>query len=136
MWSLCGTEAKDFLAARDAADRTVLDGTNLPCDFARWIIGREWVASLEDLVERRLMLLYHDRLTESCLGQLADLLVEAGRIKPEDRGSKISRARDTLWAMYGKRISISDSSSVATSAPADLQRSHSISTMDSDDSTN
>jgi glycerol-3-phosphate dehydrogenase len=107
MWSLCGTEVREFLAARDIADQTLLDGTNFSCEFVRWIIRREWVSSLEDLVERRLMLLYHYPLTETCLGQLADLLLETRRIKPEDRDGHIAKATERLWTMYGKRISAS-----------------------------
>lgn len=104
MWSLCGTEVNEFLASPDAADQNRLDGTDLTCGFVRWIILREWVVNLEDLVERRLMLLYHDPLTETCLGQLADLLMEAGRNKPEDRDSRMERAKDRLWRMFGKRV--------------------------------
>jgi glycerol-3-phosphate dehydrogenase len=114
MWPLCGTEVKTFLTSLGSGDPTVLDGTNLPYDFARWIIEREWVVTLEDLVERRLMLLYHDPLTETCLGQLADLLVEAGRIKPEDRAFSVNRAADRLWRMYGKRIATAAPSPLAT----------------------
>jgi glycerol-3-phosphate dehydrogenase len=107
MWSLCGTEVKEFLAAREVADQTLLDGTDLSWDFVRWIIRREWVTTLEDLVERRLMLLYHHPLTETCLGQLADLLLEAGHIKPEDRALCIAKATERLRTMYGKRVSAS-----------------------------
>ncbi len=113
MWPLCGTEVKAFLSSRDVADATLLDGTNLPRDFARWIIEREWVQTLEDLIERRLMLLYHDPLTETCLGQLADLLVEAGLIKPHERESRIASAVNRLWRMYGKRIATMPSSPLA-----------------------
>ena len=38
------------------------------------VIRSEWATTLADLVERRLMLLYHQRLTNACLHDLAELL--------------------------------------------------------------
>ena len=60
----------------------MLDGTHIPIETVRQIIRDEWVAKLDDLVERRLMLLYHPNLTRRCLDQLADLLIEAEFARP------------------------------------------------------
>jgi glycerol-3-phosphate dehydrogenase len=121
MWPLCGTLVEEFLASQQAPEKTTLAGTDLPLDFARWIIEREWVHALEDLVERRLMLLYHEELSVDCLGQLANLLVDCGRMKSTEREDRIAAAITGLQKMYGKRIVNAGCCSQTKSA--DLQRS-------------
>jgi hypothetical protein len=57
----------------------LVDDTLLPYTFVRWVVRNEPVSTLADLVERRLMLLYHQRLTYACLHCLADLLPPSAR---------------------------------------------------------
>lgn len=83
VWELWGMQSRAVLAPLGAtdgrgADAVSLDGTHLPRAAARWAIRHEWARSLDDLVERRLMLLYHRRLTGRCLRELAELLREEG----------------------------------------------------------
>lgn len=101
MWELVGTRVGSILAA--ATNRRLLDGTNVPIAFAQWVVQNEWVETLEDLVERRLMLLYEPNLTDACLRQLATLLADAGRISSAQIDEKIAAVRDRLHKHYGKR---------------------------------
>jgi glycerol-3-phosphate dehydrogenase len=78
VWNLCGTRTESLLVA--ASDRELLPGTDLPCAFARASIEHEWARTLADLVERRLMLLYDQRLTRACLRRLAEMLADAGHL--------------------------------------------------------
>src|SRR5262249_12124360 len=48
---------------------STLVGTQLLLATVRHVIRDEWVTTLDDLVERRLMLLYHPNLTRQCLEQ-------------------------------------------------------------------
>jgi glycerol-3-phosphate dehydrogenase len=98
---LCGIPSDDmFKDPPDAGALTqqplLLDDTLLPCAFVRWVIHYEAVDTLADLVERRLMLLYHQRLTCACLHRLADLLPVHGSVAEDE----VAR----LKARYGKRV--------------------------------
>jgi glycerol-3-phosphate dehydrogenase len=108
MWSLVGTRTESVLA--DAAtqsgglDATLLSGTSLPRGFVHWVIANEWTTTLEDLVERRLMLLYHPNLTRHCLAELAQLLVEAGRLSSDKTDQQVERTIERLANHFGKRV--------------------------------
>lgn len=104
LWSLCGTRTREFLDSEEADDAEVLPGTPIPRDFIRWIIKNEWVQTLDDLVERRLMLVYSPGLTRDCLQQLAELLAEAGRFDADQCDQKIAAAAERLETHYGKTI--------------------------------
>ena len=45
------------------------------------MIQHEWVGTLDDLVERRLMLVFDRELSEACLRELAELLVSGGQAR-------------------------------------------------------
>lgn len=104
MWLLCGTRVRDFLSSLDTIDATPLPGTNLPRDFVRWIIRTEWVRTLDDLIERRLMLAYHPHLSLEGVRQLAELMLEAGLFSKEEIGNKIDAAVCRLQTIYGKTV--------------------------------
>ena len=81
-----------------------LDGTDLPTSVARWVIDHEWVTTLDDLVERRLMLLYHPRLTTACLHQLSTLLAAAGKLPPDAIDRTVADTIARLGTHFGKRV--------------------------------
>ena len=60
--------------------------SDVPLDVAKHVIDTEWVTTLDDLVERRLMLLYHPALRRAYLEQLADLI---GRSRQAKSGRKV-----------------------------------------------
>jgi glycerol-3-phosphate dehydrogenase len=98
---LLGAQAEAALRIDNQADRLAIDGTPFPAGLARWMIRHEWVRTLDDLVERRLMLLYH-RVTRVGLRQLAALLVEEGRIV--DIETSVAATVERLERHYGKRV--------------------------------
>ncbi|MEX0978067.1 MAG: glycerol-3-phosphate dehydrogenase/oxidase [Pirellulales bacterium] len=102
VWKLCGTRSAEILEA--SADRTLVNDLDLPCSFVRWSIEHEHAHTLADLVERRLMLLYHQRLTRGCLRRLAELLAEAGRLPSGDVDAAVEAEINRLRARYGKRV--------------------------------
>ncbi len=85
-------------------DRSLVDDTPLPTAFAAWVIRHEHARTLADLVERRLMLLYHQRLTRACLRRLAELLAAAGRIAPDACERAAADEIERLKVHYGKRV--------------------------------
>jgi glycerol-3-phosphate dehydrogenase len=103
VWNLCGTRSASILAASN--DLTLLPNTDLPSAFVRWSIENEHVHTLPDLVERRLMLLYDQRLTRACLRRLAALLAEAGRLEKSQIDAATEQEIERLSTRYGKHVS-------------------------------
>jgi glycerol-3-phosphate dehydrogenase len=81
-----------------------LDGCGVPKAIARWSIAHEWPRTLCDLVERRLMLLYHEPLTRTCLAQLAELLAEKKLLAESAVDAEIDNAVKRLATHYGKHV--------------------------------
>jgi glycerol-3-phosphate dehydrogenase len=86
------------------SDASLLTGTQIPIEVVNKIIREEWVTKLDDLVERRLMLVYHPQLTRKCLEQLADLLIEAGVLAATDKNAVVDAVIQRLSAHFGKRV--------------------------------
>ena len=124
MWALCGTRVEKILTSISDPDQTPIAGTKLPRDFVRWVIRNEWVNTLSDLIERRLVLVYQHNLPRECLNDLADLLIAEGRMECDQREAKIEEAIVRLKSIYGKAVLSSDAAPVQTETPAtNYQRS-------------
>jgi glycerol-3-phosphate dehydrogenase len=104
VWELCGTKAAQVLSQVAALGRESLSGTCLPRSFARWVIEHEWVQTLDDLVERRLMLLYARELSHVTLHELASLLANAGRLREDQIEDEVRRVTERLNSHFGKRL--------------------------------
>lgn len=104
VWELCGTRTGPILRGlADGGSRT-LAGTSLPHRFARWVVEHEFPRTLCDLIERRLMLLYDPGLSEATLSELADLLIQGGRLPAGERKAEIERTRRRLREHFGKAL--------------------------------
>lgn len=112
--AVCAAMASDA-AARHAADAisdvrpppppdTTIQGTHLPVAYARWVIRHQWARTLDDLVERRLMLLYLVPLSRKALEQLAELLVEAGYLDQQSSREAVAATVKRLDEHFGKRV--------------------------------
>lgn len=99
---LVGSRAEEIL--RSDSDRTLLTDSPLPCAMVRWSIEHEWAHTLADLVERRLMLLYHQRLTRGCLNHIAKLLVTAGHLPADQLEATVAAQIERLAVRYGKQV--------------------------------
>jgi len=78
--------------------------TALPIEFVRQVIRTQWVTHLSDLVERRLMLLYKEKLTAGCLRHLAQLLADESVISQSDVEAEIDSTVRRLRSHFGKRV--------------------------------
>ena len=103
-WRLFGTRTEMILASA-GGDRANLPGTSLPQSVARWSIANEWARALADLVERRLMLLYDQRLSISALRRLVDLLVAAGHVDAADAERHLDDYLRRLSARFAIQLS-------------------------------
>ncbi|MHB0960230.1 MAG: glycerol-3-phosphate dehydrogenase/oxidase [Pirellulaceae bacterium] len=109
MWQLCGTRiasmaASETSGARPDDNADCLVDTDLPLVFVRRVMRDEWVRTLNDLVERRLMLLYWPSLTRACLQQLAMLMVEQGLLPADQVEPEIDRCLRRLKTHFGRTI--------------------------------
>jgi glycerol-3-phosphate dehydrogenase len=71
---------------------------------ARQAIAKEWATRLEDLIERRLMLLYDQQFSAADLQTLADELVTANKLASEQRESAIAAAKARLQQHFGRTL--------------------------------
>jgi glycerol-3-phosphate dehydrogenase len=106
VWSLCGTRTEAALQAAADGSIEILTGSDLPLAYVRYVIEHEWVQTLGDLVERRLMLLYRPDLSVDCLRTLAGCLVEAGRLDGSDVDDSVTECIERLREVYGKQIGL------------------------------
>ncbi len=109
VWSLTGTRTETVLndVARETADDSseLVADIPLPRSFVCWVIRNEWATTLDDLVERRLMLLYHSNLSRESLTDLARLLAECGKLPPENIDREVNATIERLRSRFGKRVS-------------------------------
>ena len=107
LWPLYGMRTKEILAsvcheaAVPVADSEFMQRT------VRWMIKHEWVQTLDDLVERRLMLLFARTLTRATLQDLALCLVASGCLFQQDVEAEIAKTGERLQKYYGRHLTSS-----------------------------
>jgi hypothetical protein len=82
----------------------LLPEVEIPAALADWTIQHESARTLDDLVERRLMLLYDQRLSTATLTSLARSLVRCGCLKEEQIAVAVQSTIGRLQSHYGKRV--------------------------------
>lgn len=83
-------------AANEAADLTG--------PLVDHVVANEWVTTLDDLVERRLMLLYAKEFSVDWLQRLATALVAAGKLSPNDVSAAVAATVERLNSRYGRNL--------------------------------
>ena len=103
---LCGDRFEEIFGGGHAAtsSRANIVGTEIPIAFAVWSIETEWVASLDDLVERRLALIFAPNLKRSTLFELAQLLVDTGKLDAADVAKTVDEQVLRLAKYYSKTV--------------------------------
>jgi len=103
IWRLLGTRTESALASI-FPDTRLLPNVELPVGLADWMIEHESVRTLNDLVERRLMLLYDQRLSIATLTCLAQSLVQAGHLRQDQVSPAVEATTQRLQSHFGKRV--------------------------------
>jgi glycerol-3-phosphate dehydrogenase len=104
LWKLYGMRTKFVLSAvRNEPIRPIAD-TPFTSRVVRWVIEHEWVTTLDDLIERRMMLIFAPTLTMTSLHDLARCLVETGRLREEDLTATVDATRQRLQVHYGRVV--------------------------------
>jgi len=106
---LFGARAMDVFAEsgrgeKEVARRVLIRGTHLPAAAIEFCIREEWAASLEDIVERRLMLLFAEELTYETLDDVAEVLVGMHVLPREQKAAEVAAIAARLSCRYGKHI--------------------------------
>jgi glycerol-3-phosphate dehydrogenase len=79
-------------------------GTTWTRGQVRRLIRREYVRRLDDLVERRLMLLFEPQLTRATLEVLASLLIEEGLLGETQREAALAQMIERLSRHFGRDV--------------------------------
>ena len=104
IWQLHGSSTFEIVRKLSSELQGMIPDTVFPVSFVRWTIQNEWVRTLDDLVERRLMLLYHQRLTRACLAALAELLVREQHRAASEIAPMVASTAGRLSERYGKQV--------------------------------
>lgn len=104
LWPLYGMRTKAILT--DVASQPAKAVADLPLmsRTVRWVIEHEWVTTLDDLIERRLMLVFAPKLSQAMLYDLAECLVESGRLAREAVSTTVTKTLERLRVHYGRTL--------------------------------
>lgn len=108
LWPLYGMRAREILAQCATTQSPRIADSPLKCSTVRWVIEHEWVNTLDDLVERRLMLIFAPRLTQAMLSDLAECLVESGKLTRDQLPNVVDTTIRRLQHHYGRALSLSN----------------------------
>lgn len=104
VWKLAGTRAESILTSASPSDARILAGAAIPLAFVRHAIQEEWVRTLADLVERRLLLVFDSDLNDVTLRELGRIMVESGRLDAGALDEQVEQVRKRLKEHYGKNV--------------------------------
>ncbi len=104
VWQLFGARTETILAERSDLSAGMIVGTDIPNGVVHWIIEHEWVTALQDLVERRLLLVYHPNLKRATLTHLAEVLAACGRLEHSMIEPAVEKCESQLLSKYGKKL--------------------------------
>lgn len=101
VWPLIGNRFDEVFTTEISES---LARTDIPMSFVRWSIEHEWCTKLEDLVERRLMMIFQPTIHRETLKQLAFELVRAGRLAESDTEAEVDKVCQRLSKFYGRTV--------------------------------
>jgi len=102
--ALFGSRSPAAFVAGDARALEMLEGVGLPVSAVGFCVREEWATSLEDVIERRLMLSFNERLSVATIVGVAEELVREKLLPLEQLDSAVAAYVKALRAKYGKRV--------------------------------
>lgn len=103
LWPWYGTRLLKILRETHGRPSRPITGMAVTMRVIRWMIEHEHVSRLDDLIERRLMLAFARDLSRETVQELADVLVEAGRLAPKQRDVEVDACCQRLRHFYGRK---------------------------------
>ncbi len=104
LWRLQGTQIETILDGLSDFTNELITGTFLPRQYVLWTIQHEWAETIGDLVERRLMLIFEEKLQIETLQEIATCLAESGKSSIEEIPDQIAAYQAHLQHFYGKVV--------------------------------
>jgi glycerol-3-phosphate dehydrogenase len=109
---LFGTRAAEIWRAADAQDSPnaralrggLIRGVGLPTAAVGFCVREEWALTLDDLIERRLMLSFHEGLGRETIEDVAEALSAAGGLSPDRVPSAVDACLARLHDRYGRTV--------------------------------
>ena len=104
--ALFGARAASVWRGADgpAADGRLIRGVGLPLAAVRFCVHEEWATTLDDLIERRLMLSFHERLSREAIADVAAALADAGALATDRVAAAVDGCVARLEERYGRRV--------------------------------
>ena len=109
VWSLFGDESAHVL---DECRRQwpgdgnqLLPGTQMPQGLARYAVRHEWAHTIDDVISRRLMLLFQGSIQTETLQRLGEILAAEGAFPASQATAQVTACRNALADRYGLQIS-------------------------------
>jgi glycerol-3-phosphate dehydrogenase len=104
--ALFGARAASVWRGADgpAADGRLIRGVGLPLVVVRFCVDEEWATTLDDLIERRLMLSFHERLSREAIAEVAAALADAGALATDRVAAAVDGCVARLEERYGRRV--------------------------------
>jgi glycerol-3-phosphate dehydrogenase len=93
--------SQDRMIPRTPVDDCLMEEPTAWASAAAWAIEQEWATCLEDLVERRLMWHLSPDLSRGKLSELADILIQQGRLDEREKAAAIDRCIARLQSHFG-----------------------------------
>lgn len=91
-----------------AADGRLIRDVGLPRAAVGFCVGEEWAATLDDLIERRLMLSFHKRLSRAAIADVAESLADAGALPSSHVAVAVEGCVARLESRYGRHVPIAN----------------------------
>jgi glycerol-3-phosphate dehydrogenase len=103
---LFGARAADMWRAADARNGRggLIRGVGLPTAAVGFCVREEWAVTLDDLIERRLMLSFHERLSREGIADVAEALAAAGGLPPDRVPFEVDACVARLHDRYGRTV--------------------------------
>jgi len=86
------------------AGQALISDVEVPKSAVAWSVREEWATRLEDVVERRLMLVFDERLSRRSLEDIAAVLVGEGVLEKERAAAEVETVAARLRQRYGKTL--------------------------------
>jgi len=90
--------------ADHASPGGVIRGVGLPTDAVGMCLRDEWAVTLDDVVERRLMLSFHEQLSREAIEDVAAAMVRAGALQPHEQDTAVAACLSRLASRYGRTL--------------------------------
>lgn len=99
-----GPEICAAMRPADPAGRLLIRGTDLPLAAVWFCVREEWAVSLDDLIERRLMLAFDAGLTRAAIEDVAEALVQMEMLPRERLAEEVADCIGQLRERCGKIV--------------------------------